>query len=342
MRPSDFRSDTVTRPTEAMREAMARAEVGDDVMREDPTVQRLEAVAARMLGKEAGLFVPTGTMANQIGVKLFTQPGDEIIAEASSHVLTYEAGGIGLISGVQSRSVAARAGVMDADEVESLIRGDDIHLPRTALICVENSHNVAGGTVAPLDALDRLRAVADRHRIPILLDGARLFNAAVALGVGAREIAACADVAWFALSKGLSAPVGSVLCGRRDDVERARRIRKQLGGGMRQVGVLAAAGLVALETGIERLAEDHARAARLAAALHAEPGASVDLESTRTNIVMVHLEAKDAREIADRLRERGVLAMAMAARRLRFVTHRDVSDDDVDCAIVAMRDALTD
>ncbi len=340
--PSDFRSDTVTRPTPAMREAMARAEVGDDVLGEDPTVKRLEATAAALLGKEAGLFVPSGTMANQIGVKVFTQPGDEIIAEEQSHVLTFEAGAIGLISGVQCRPVKGLQGVMDAAEVEEKIREHDIHAPRTALICVENTHNLAGGAVVPLAALDALRAVAERHGVPLFLDGARLFNAAVAEGVPARAFAARADLVWFALSKGLSAPVGSVLCGGRALIERCRRIRKQLGGGMRQAGIIAAAGLVGLESGIERLAEDHARAARLARALAALPGVTVDLAATRTNIVMVSFAEPRAAETARRLAERGVLAIALAPRRLRFVTHREVGDEDVERAIQAARAALAE
>lgn len=341
MRRSDFRSDTVTTPTDAMREAMASAEVGDDVLGEDPTVKRLEAAVAARLGKDAGLFVPSGTMANQIGVKLYTQPGDEIIAEAASHVLTYEAGGIGLISGVQCRPVAGVKGVMDPDQVEASVRARDIHLPRTSLLCLENTNNVAGGAVVPLANFDALRAVADRHGLKVLLDGARLFHAAIAEGIPAREFAARADLVWIALSKGLSAPVGSVLCGTADDIASARRIRKVLGGGMRQVGVLAAAGLIAVETGVDRLVEDHVRARRLAEFADGLPGVRVDLELTRTNIVLLRFDAPRAREVASVLAEEGVLAMPMADDRLRFCTHRQIDDDDVDAASTHLRRILS-
>lgn len=342
MKPfSEFRSDTLTTPTDAMREAMARAKVGDDVFGEDPTVRELEERVAVLLGKEAGLFVPTGTMANQIGVKVFTQPGDEIIAERDAHVLKYEVGGIGVISGVQCRPIAGKNGILDPDEVEAFIREDDIHVPRTSLICVEQTHNVAGGVVVPLAILDRLRAVADRHGIPIHMDGARMLNAAVADRVAPAEYGKRVDLLWIALSKGLSCPVGSVLAGTRTQIEKCRRIRKLLGGGMRQVGVLAACGLVALETGIERLAEDHARAHRLGERLVGLPGARVDLAIHRTNILMVHFDEPIAPTIENELKSRGVLALALKPKLLRFVTHREVDDRDVDRAATAMSEILT-
>lgn len=333
---SDFRSDTVTTPTDAMREAMARAQVGDDVMEEDPTVKRLEAEVASLLGKPAGLFVPSGTMANQIGVKLHTQPSDEIIAEASSHVLKYEAGGIGLISGVQCRPIHGTRGVMDPAEVEAAIRGHEIHLPHTSLICLENTNNVAGGAVVPLGVFDAVREIADRHAVKVHLDGARLLHAACAEGTPAAEFAARVDTVWIALSKGLSAPVGSVLCASVEDIARARRIRKILGGGMRQVGVLAAAGLVALETGIDRLAEDHVRARRLAEAANALPGVRVDLETARTNLVLLEFETPIADDVVARLAEDGVLAGATADNLLRFCTHREIGDDDVARAVESL------
>ena len=324
-----------------MREAMARAVVGDDVFGEDPTVRELEHVAAERVGMEAGLFVPTGTMANQIGVKLFTQPGDEIIAEERSHVLTYEVGGIGLISGVQCRTLASADGILDPVGIEALIREEDIHLPRTALICLENTHNVAGGVVTPLETLDRIAEVARRHSIPVHMDGARLFNAALAEGIDAREYGSRVDLLWFALSKGLSAPVGSVLCGSAPRIARCRRIRKLLGGGMRQVGVLAAAGLVALEQGIDRLRDDHERAAQLARAIDALPGARVNLEKTRTNIVMVELSAAGAASVVSDLERRKVRTLAFGDHHLRFVTHREVGDAAVHRAIEALTEILS-
>ncbi|MFG0318784.1 MAG: GntG family PLP-dependent aldolase, partial [Planctomycetota bacterium JB042] len=249
----------------------------------------------------------------------------------------YEAGGIGLISGVQCRPVRGEHGVMDPGEVEAAVRGIDIHLPRSSLLCLENTNNVAGGTVVPLENFDAMRAIADRHGMKILLDGARLFHAALAAGVDASEYAARADLAWVALSKGLSAPVGSVVCGTAEDVRRARRIRKVLGGGMRQVGVLAAAGRVALATGVARLADDPRRARRLAEAAAELPGTTVDLERTLTNIVLLRFDEPRAREVADRLAEHGVLAMPMAADRLRFCTHRLIDDDDVERATHHLR-----
>lgn len=339
---SDFRSDTVTKPSEAMREAMARAVVGDDVFGEDPTVRELEARVAELLGHEAGLFVPTGTMANQIAVKLFSQPGDEIIAERDCHILEYEVGGIGAIAGVQCRPLLGRAGSLDADEVEAAIRADDIHLPRTSLICVEQTHNVAGGTVVPLADLERLREVSLRRKVPLHLDGARLLNAAVAESVEPAVFARLADSAWIALSKGLGCPVGSVFVTSRARIEAARRIRKLLGGGMRQVGILAAAGLFALEHGVARLADDHARARRLGERLLGLPGTRIDLAIHRTNILMVHFDAPVAERVEAALARHGVLALALKPRLLRFVTHCDVGDADVDRAADAMRVVISE
>lgn len=339
--PSDFRSDTLTRPTDAMREAMARAVVGDDVFGEDPTVRQLEAKTAELLGQEAGLFVPTGTMANQIAVKLFTQPGDEIIAERDCHILKYEVGGIGAISGVQSRPLIGKDGVLDALEVEDAIRPDDIHLPRTTLICVEQTHNVAGGAVMSIDALERIREVSLRRRVPLHMDGARLLNAAAADRVAPKEYGQRVDSVWIALSKGLSCPVGSVFCTSRDRIETARRIRKMLGGGMRQVGILAAAGILALETGLPQLAADNARAARLGERLIGLPGVTIDLKTNRTNILMVHFDTPIAERIERALIEHDVLALALKPRLLRFVTHREVTDSDVERAAAAMRAVLS-
>jgi threonine aldolase len=337
---ADFRSDTLTRPTDAMREAMARAIVGDDVFGEDPTVKELEARVAALLGKDAGLFVPSGTMANQIAINVFTSPGDEIIAEERSHVLTYEVGGIGAISGVQCRPLRAVKGVLDPELVAAAIRGVDIHLPRTSLLCLEQTHNLAGGAVVPLAALDALHAVAKRHGVAILIDGARLLNAAIADGVAPAEYGARADVLWIALSKGLSCPAGSVMAASRDVIERCRRVRKRLGGGMRQIGILAAAGLVALDTMVERLAEDHARVQALGARLLEIDGVDVDLGTHRTNILMVRFARPIAAAVEAALVDRGVLALALEPALLRFVTHREVGDADVARAAAAMHEIV--
>ncbi len=339
-RVSDFRSDTLTTPTPQMREAMARAEVGDDVYREDPTVRRLEEMAAARFGRGAGLFVPTGTMANQIGIRVFTQPGDEILAEPTSHIVLFEAGAAGLISGVQLRTVPARAGVFDAAAIEAAIRGEDVHFPRTALVCLENTHNIAGGVVQPLAVLDAIRALTRARGIPILLDGARLWNAIVAERIDPAEYGKRADLLWFALSKGLSCPVGSVLVGDADVIERCRKVRKQLGGGMRQVGVLAACGIVALESMVDRLAEDHARALSIAQAAQKMPHVQVDVAATRTNIVMLVLDGLRAQDVVAKMRTDRVLSTALPGNRVRFVTHREVGDADVSRAIAALGAAL--
>jgi threonine aldolase len=330
---SDFRSDTLTKPTPEMREAMARAAVGDDVFGEDPTVRRLEAMTAALLGQEAGLFVPTGTMANQIAVKLYTQPGDEIIAERDCHILEYEVGGIGAISGVQARALVGKAGVLDAEEVEAAIRADDIHLPRTTLICIEQTHNVAGGAVIPLRELDRLREVSLRRGVPLHMDGARLLNAAAADRISPAEYGRRVDSVWIAFSKGLACPVGSVLCLPQSRLEPARRIRKLLGGGMRQVGILAAAGIVALETGLPQLGSDNALAHSLGERLSNLPRIHVDLATNRTNMMMVHFDDPIADAIEVELREFGVLALALKPKLLRFVTHREVGPSDVERAV---------
>ncbi|MFS8570984.1 MAG: low-specificity L-threonine aldolase [Thermaerobacter sp.] len=337
VKPIDLRSDTVTTPTPAMRRAMAEAEVGDDVYGEDPTVRRLEERAAQLMGKEAALLFPSGTMANQAAILTHTQRGQEVLAEARSHVYGSEAGGMAVLAGCQPRLFYAPDGVPRPEDIEALLRPDDEHYPPTSLLCLENTHNMAGGTVIPVDRMQALAAAARRHGLAVHLDGARIFNAAVALGVDARDLAAPADSVMFSLSKGLGAPIGSMLCGSGEFIARARRWRKLLGGGMRQAGVIAAAGLVALDEMIHRLADDHANARRLAEGLADLPPLQVDLDLVQTNIVMCDVSAvAPAPEFSRRLAEAGVLALDVDRRRVRFVTHKDVNRDDIDRALAVI------
>ncbi|MCL6515954.1 low-specificity L-threonine aldolase [Alicyclobacillus sp.] len=327
----DLRSDTVTKPTDAMRRAMAEAEVGDDVYGEDPTVRRLEELAAETLGKEAGLFVTSGTQGNQVAIATHAGRGEEVIAEAESHIFLYEAAAVSAIAGAQIRQIPGVAGALPPEAVAAAIREPNVHHPRTALIEVENTHNRAGGTVIPLDNLRRLREVADRFGVPIHMDGARLFNAAIAAGVSAAEFARLADTVQVCLSKGLCAPVGSVLVGPRDFIERARQWRKRLGGGMRQAGVIAAPGILALTTMVERLAEDHEHARMLAEGLAEVPGIRVDLGRVQTNIVLVDIAGTGlaVEAFLASLAAEGVLASAFGPTLVRFVTHRDVDREGI-------------
>ena len=327
----DLRSDTVTLPTAAMRQAMAEAEVGDDVFREDPTINRLEERAAELLGKEAALFTASGTMSNLLAVLTHTQRGDEILLGAEAHIFWSEVGGAATLGGVQPRTVPNRPdGTIDPGAVESAIRRPDVHHPRTGLLCLENTQNRCGGGVMTVEETARLSEIAHDHGIPVHLDGARLFNAAVALERPAKDLTASVDSVCFCLSKGLGAPVGSLLGGNREFVERARKYRKMVGGGMRQAGVIAAAGLVALDTMIDRLAEDHANARRLAHGLAAIPGLIVQPDQCPTNIVMVRLPSPTAGQLKARLAEAGVLASQPDPDRLRFVTHHGITPTDID------------
>jgi threonine aldolase len=332
----DLRSDTVTRPTPAMREAMATAEVGDDVFGEDPTVNRLQARAAELLGKEQALFVPSGTMGNQVCLGALTRPGDEVIAEARAHVLLNEAGSVARLWGCQIAPVEGRRGAMEPGAVEACIREPDVHHPRTAALSLEDTHNYAGGAVLPQDAIDELTALARRRGLAVHVDGARLFNAQVASGVPVARIVRDADLVSVCLSKGLGAPVGSVVAGSAERIAICRRLRKGLGGGMRQAGVIAAAGLVALEEGPVLLAADHRRARSLALALCELPGLEVDPSNVETNIVFAQTH-DEALRWERGLAERGVFALALGTHRLRFVFHRDVGDDALDAAIGACR-----
>lgn len=338
----DFRSDTVTKPTEEMRKAMYEAEVGDDVYGEDPTVIRLEQLAADMLGKEEALFVTSGTQGNQIALLSHCRPGEEIILEAQSHIFLYEAGGAAALAGVQTRTIAGSNGAIHPHDLRLVIRGEDIHFPRTALVCVENTHNKAGGKVIPLERMKELYDTAHEYNVPVHLDGARLFNAAVAAGFQAREFAACADSVQICLSKGLSAPVGSVLAGSKEFIGIARKWRKRLGGGMRQAGVLAAPGIIALTKMTERLAEDHGHAQKLAMGLNEIPGLSVDVEGVETNIVLCDIAGSGLpnEEFLARIKKEGVLAVSFDQQVIRFVTHREIDGKMVDEALLRIRQAL--
>lgn len=332
----DLRSDTLTLPTPEMREAMARAEVGDDVWEEDPTVKRLEAVAAERMGKEAGLFVTSGTQGNLISVLAQTQPGQEVILDLDSHIFNYEVAGTSVIGGVQMRPLRTARGFLTPEQVRESLRPANIHIPPTGLVCIENTHNRHGGSCCTPEAIAAVAEVAHAAGVPVHLDGARLFNAAVALGRDAREFTRAVDSVTFCLSKGLAAPVGSVVCGRRDFIARARRVRKMLGGGMRQAGVLAAAGLVALERMVDRLAEDHANARALAEGLAKLPGIVIDPAAVQTNIVIFRVEAAGGRpgealaqELVERCAARQVKVHAIGPAAIRCVTHKDVDAEDI-------------
>jgi threonine aldolase len=335
MKVIDLRSDTVTHPTPEMRKAMFEAEVGDDVYGEDPTVNRLETMAAEMMGKQAALFTTSGTQSNLIAVLTHTTHGDEIIMGDEAHMLWYEVGGAAALGGVTVRTVPNDSrGRLDCDDIERTIRSKDIHYPQTTLLCLENTHNRCGGTILTADYTDEVCNLAHRHGLSVHLDGARIFNAAIALGVPAVRLAQDADSVALCLSKGLSAPVGSLLCGGKDFVQRARKFRKMLGGGMRQAGVIAAPGIVALETMVDRLAEDHVNARRLAEGLTDIEGITLAQDDIPTNIVMFRLSPElSGVEFIESLERAGVKIGLRDGRPFRAVTHRMVSSSDVDEAL---------
>ncbi|HEU5140295.1 MAG TPA: low-specificity L-threonine aldolase [Bacillales bacterium] len=338
----DLRSDTVTKPTEEMRKAIYQADVGDDVYGEDPTVNLLERKAAEILGKEAALFVTSGTQGNQIAVLTHCRPGNEIILEAEAHIYYYEGAAISALAGVQPRPVNGSRGALDPGDVESAIRGDDIHYPETGLICVENTHNRAGGAVIPLEKMRGIYDVASRHGIPVHLDGARLFNAAVATKTPVAEFAACTDTVQFCLSKGLGAPVGSIIAGDAEFVAGARKWRKRLGGGLRQAGVLAAAGIVALDKHVDRLEEDHRHAEMLAEGLSKINGLTVE-NDVETNIVLVNVgkTGRSSAEFVEQLKDTGILAGPFGPETVRFTTHYDVSTEQIQSALDKITDMLS-
>jgi threonine aldolase len=335
----DLRSDTVTKPTPAMRRAMAQADVGDDVFGEDPTVNRLQERAAELFGREAALFVPSGTMGNQIAIKVHTQPGDEVILEEASHIFNSEMAMMAAFSGVIPRPIPSERGWLRWEQIESAIRPNVYYYAQTRLICLENTHNFKGGSVYPLEWAREIIEKAHERGLKVHLDGARIFNAAVATGRSVKELTEGFDSVMFCLSKGLGAPVGSMLVGSAEFIEKARRVRKMLGGGMRQVGILAAAGLYALEHHIERLAEDHENAQILAQALREIP--EVRLEPVETNIIIFELTKTPAEKLITELKKRNILALAIGPRRVRLVTHLDVSRADVLRAACALQEILS-
>lgn len=334
----DLRSDTVTRPTPAMRAAMASAEVGDDVYREDPTINLLEKRAAEIFGREAALFVPTGTMGNQIALKLHTQPGQEIICESRAHILDWEMATTAVFSGCLIRAVPTPDGILTWREIEPVIYKRGAFRAATGLIEIENTANLAGGRITPLSTLEEIWEGAKAHNLPTHLDGARIFNAAVALGLDVKDLTRGFDTVMFCLSKGLCAPVGSLLVGSASLMDQARIYRKALGGGMRQAGILAAAGLIALEEMPARLNEDHTNAHLLARALAEVEGVSIDPASVETNIVIFQLTGPlTAAELSARLKARGILCSAVGLKTIRLVTHHDVSRQDCLTAIETLR-----
>ncbi len=338
----DLRSDTVTRPTAGMRWAMLSAEVGDDMLGEDPTVNRLEATMAAMFGKQAAVFACSGTQSNQLGVRVHCMPGDELLINETGHIANFEAGGPAALSGVTVRTISAPHGMLDVGDLEGKVRADDQHYARTRLVCLENTTNMGGGRVYPLDQLRRVAEWARRNQLKMHLDGARLFNAIVAAGYSAVDIGACFDTISICFSKGLGCPMGSVLVGDADDIAKARRFRKMLGGAMRQTGTMAAAAVYAIERHIDRLAEDHRHAKLLAKLLGQVPGIRVDIDAVETNLVFFEVDPihGSAAQLTAALKERGVLIFAMGPCRMRAVTHHDVSADDITAAAEILRQCL--
>lgn len=339
MRIIDLRSDTVTQPTEEMREAMARAEVGDDVYREDPTVRQLEAYAAELLGKEAALFVSSGTMGNLVSLLSHTRPGDEVILEENSHIYYYEVGGLAMVAGLTPRLITSRNGLFSLNQLQEALRPENIHFPATSLVCLENTHNRAGGKVLPQGEVLEVAKLARERGLKLHLDGARLFNAACASHKSARVLAEPFDSVMFCLSKGLAAPVGSMVVGSLEFIERARKFRKMLGGGLRQAGVLAAAGLYALQFMTDRLKDDHARATWLSQGLGAIEGLQI-ISPPETNMVMVEVNTPsfDVVQLLQAWRDQGILASSVSVSRIRLVTHYQITDGDIETVIAITKD----
>ncbi len=336
----DLRSDTVTRPTEAMRQAMLAAEVGDDVYGEDPMVNLLQSQVAQMLGKEAGLFVPSGTMSNQLAIRSHTEPGAEVICEYDSHIFNYEGAGPSLLSGVQLHTLKGEHGILSPGAIESAFRPKDHHYAQTALVVLENTHNRAGGVVYPLSVIEEISKLARSQDYAMHLDGARLMNAVIASGIDPVAYAAPFDSVSLCLSKGLGAPVGSILVGSSKFIEKAHRFRKVFGGGMRQIGMLAAAGLYALEHHVERLSEDHRRAKILAETCQELGCLEDDLAWTQTNIVVVRIKQGNANERVDRFKDEGLLCGAVNDHQIRLVTHLDFNENQLDRAVNILKKVM--
>ncbi|UOQ44801.1 aminotransferase class I/II-fold pyridoxal phosphate-dependent enzyme [Halobacillus salinarum] len=330
----DLRSDTVTKPTSAMRMAAFEAEVGDDVYGEDPTVRRLEEMAAEKLGKEAALFVTSGTQGNQIAILTHCQPGQEVVLEAESHLFLYEGAAMSAFAGVQPRTIKGIRGAMNPEEIKASIRAEDVHFPETGLICLENTHNKSGGSIVPLENMQAIYDVARSCQIPVHLDGARLFNAAVASGISAARYADQADTVQFCLSKGLGAPAGSIIAGSQAFITKARKWRKRLGGGLRQAGIIAAPGIVALTDMVERLSIDHQLAQQLAAGIAQIPKLTID-NVVETNMVVLNVSrlGVTAEQFSNELKKTGVLANPSGPQTVRFVTNFDVEEADITYAL---------
>jgi len=341
----DLRSDTVTKPTPEMREAMAEAEVGDDVYRDDPTVNQLEVLAAEMLGKEAALFVPSGTMGNLIALLVHCQRGDEVIVGKQSHIYLNEAGGMSALGGIQACPVQNQAdGTLAPDDIITSIRTEDVHHPITRLVCLENTQNICGGVPLTSEYTRHVSELAHRHNLSLHVDGARIFNSAVAQNISVKELVSPADSVMFCLSKGLAAPIGSMLVSTQKFIPRARHLRKMLGGGMRRVGIVAAAGIISLEKMTNRLAEDHTRAKKMAAGLRQVKGLAVDASSPYTNMVYLNLSEDvplNAQQVTQRMKDLGVLVDPENARRFRLVTHYWIDDVAVEQAVSAFQRALS-
>jgi threonine aldolase len=333
----DLRSDTVTKPTDEMRRAMYAAEVGDDVYQEDPTVNELEEIAAEILGKEKALYVTSGTQGNQIAVLSHCRPGQELLLEEESHIFYYESGAVAALAGVQTRTIAGKKGAMDPKDVLSAIRTEDIHYPETGLICLENTHNRAGGAVIPVENMEAIYNVAKANKVPVHLDGARLFNAAAAAGFDVKEFAKYTDTVQICLSKGLGAPVGSIIAGSSDFIKSARKWRKRLGGGMRQAGIIAAPGLIALTKMKDRLGEDQWNARILAEGIESIPGMKL-ARQPETNIVVADVTDLNitSEAFVEKLRSEGVISGTFGPTFVRFVTHYDVNEDQIQKAIEAI------
>jgi threonine aldolase len=335
----DLRSDTVTKPSLGMRKAMAEAEVGDDVYHEDPSVTRLEAMVAALYGKEAALYVASGTMANQLAIRAQTHHGDEVIMERTSHPFNSEAGALAALAGVQVNLIDGKRGLMEVEQIKAVVRTPNVHHAPTALICLENTHNRGGGSIWPLDSIRAIRGFAHSVGVPMHLDGARLMNACVATGLTPKDYAQYFDSCTLCLSKGLGAPVGSLVIGSKDFIARAHRFRKQFGGGMRQAGILAAAGIYALEHNVERLAEDHLNAKRLAKGIAEIDGLDIDEKAVETNILFFHVRKPGLTVpmLLDRMKAEGVLMGGTGPNTIRAVSHLDVSKDGIDRAIEVLR-----
>ncbi len=339
----DLRSDTVTLPTPSMREAVYRAELGDDVFGEDPTTNRLEEMAAERMGKEAALLVVSGTMGNLVCTLTHCRRGEEVILGDRSHTFLYEAGGMSTLGGIHPHTICNQPdGTMRLEDIEGAIRGDNVHFPRTRLICLENTHNRCYGSALTSEYIDSVAALAKEHGLSVHLDGARIFNAAIALGIDVKELTANVDSLSFCLSKGLSAPVGSVVCGSSEFIAEARRARKVLGGGMRQAGVIAAAGIKALEEMVDRLAEDHENARRLAEGIAGIGGLSIEPAKVQTNIIYFELDEDrmTPKELVTELDKKEVKLLSVGARRLRAVTHYGISAEDIDLTVKALGEVM--